>query len=268
MNSVTTDLLSDYAPPLGGYDEMCGADGQPRPIWSDLMDQLRGLGREEIQRRGQQAQRHMRDLGVTFNPMDETGTDSRPWEFNPIPLVIGQREWKRLEAGLTQRARLLQMLLDDLLQDQQLIRSGMIPPDLLFAHPRFQPACLGLPKNVRGEMLTYAADLTRGNDGGWRVTGDRTSSPNGLGYVLENRLVSSRMLPRMIKDHHVVRLARFFATMLEKIAASAPDGQGNPRIILLSEGVESPNYFEDAYLSRYLNCTLAEGADSPFVAER
>lgn len=256
----TSPLLNHYPAGSKEYDEMF-AGGHPRPAYAKLLEQLNQLGQGEIQRRWQQAQQHLQDLGVTYNPMDDTGQDSRPWEFNPIPLVIQQREWQTLEAKLRQRAKLMQLILDDLLWDQRLIRERIVPPDLLFGHPRFQPSYLSLPRSVRADLLTCAVDLSRSSDGHWYATGDRCRSPNGLGYVLENRVVSSRMLPRMFEQNHVIRLARFFAAMMDRLTRWAIDGRRNPNIVLLTEGITSPNYFEDAYLARYLNCTLVEGAD-------
>ena len=110
-------------------------------------------------------------------------------------------------------------------------------------------------------MHFYAADLARAPDGRWWVVGDRTDAPLGWGYALENRIVTSRMLPNAIRNFHIERLAPFFKMLQETLRELAPAHRDNPRIVLLSHGPSGPNYFEDAFLARYLGYTLVEGGD-------
>ena len=107
----------------------------------------------------------------------------------------------------------------------------------------------------------YSADLARSPDGKWWVVEDRTDAPMGLGYSLENRIATSRMLPNAIRRMNIERLAPFFRKMKEMLSGLSKSNRDNPRIVLLSHGPKGPNYFEDAYLSRYLGYTLVEGGD-------
>ena len=107
----------------------------------------------------------------------------------------------------------------------------------------------------------YAADLIRTSDGTWRVVADRANAPSGVGYALENRIVFARMFPGMIRDCRIERLAPFFIALQKTLREFAPQHRDNPRVVLLSEGSQSSRHFEDAYLARYLNYTLAEVGD-------
>ncbi len=107
----------------------------------------------------------------------------------------------------------------------------------------------------------YAADVVRTSDGTWRVVADRTNAPSGVGYALENRIVFARMFPGMIRDCRIERLAPFFIALQKMLRECAPQHRENPRVVLLSEGSQSSRHFEDAYLARYLNYTLAEVGD-------
>src|SRR5947208_8796677 len=104
-------------------------------------------------------------------------------------------------------------------------------------------------------------DVGRGPDGIIRVLGDRTQAPSGAGYALENRIVSSRMLPAIFRDCRVQRLALFFRTLRETLRSLAPLNRDNPRTVLLTPGPFNETYFEHAYLARYLGYTLVEGGD-------
>ena len=129
----------------------------------------------------------------------------RPWQLDPVPFVIAPEEWRKLEAGLIQRARLLNKILADCYGAQDLIRSRWLSPALIFAQPDFLRPCHGL--RVPGDTFLhfYAADLARSPDGQWWVISDRTQIPTGMGYALANRLVTSRILPEPSPEAFLVR---------------------------------------------------------------
>lgn len=254
-------LLEQYAPPPGVFDEAVDAQGIARSPWKMLLSELEQMGDGELRKRWQQAQAQIERDGITFNPHDETGLVSRPWILDAIPMVFSDVEWQALSDRLKQRARVLEALLADLFGPQTLLRDKILPPDLLYGHPGWYPSYQNL--NLAGQRnLIYAVtDLARASDGQWWATGDRTRSPFGVGYVLENRIVTSRMLSNIFRQLPIRRLAGFYATLKEQLRNLAPRYKDNPRIVLWTKGPQSPGYFEDSYLSRYLGYTLAEGDD-------
>lgn len=259
--SSSKRLFETYAPPDGIYDEAVAADGQPRPEWQDLLAELGRMGETELRQRWQQAQTQIERDGVTFNPHDDAGQGSRPWMLDAIPMVLAESEWTAVSSRLCQRARVLEAMLTDLLGDQTLLKEKIIPPDLLFGHPAWYPSYHGL-NHAKQRLLTYCVtDIARSADGKWWATGDRTRSPFGLGYVLENRVITTRMLSAIFRRLPVRRLAGFYASLKEQLRQLAPRFRENPRIALWTKGPQSRGYFEDSYLARYLGYTLAEGDD-------
>lgn len=257
----SSPLFGNYAPPPGVFDEAMTAAGEVRPEWKLLFKQLQGLGEDSLRKRWQQAQAQIERDGVTFNPHDDETQVSRPWLLDAIPMVLSHTEWTGLTERIEQRARVLEAMLSDLFGDQVLLKEKIIPPDLLFGHPGWYPAYQNL-HNPGQQHLTYCAtDLARAPDGEWWATGDRTRSPFGLGYVLENRIVTSRMLSNVMRKFPVSRLANFYAELKEQLRNLAPRFKDNPRIVLWTKGPQSRAYFEDSYLARYLGYTLAEGDD-------
>lgn len=258
--TAASSIFADYRP-SGSYDEAVEADGTLRRDWQLLAGSLNALGARELARRWDQAQRQIASHGVTFNPHDEAGATSRPWVLDAIPLVIAEQEWASLTGALEQRARLLELVLRDLYGPQHLLKDRVVPAELLFGHPAFWPAYEGLQASLKRHLHLYAADLARAPDGAWWVTGERTRAPFGLGYVLENRIVTARMLPSAFRQCRVQRLAPFFIQLQETLRELAPRFRENPRIVLWTRGPTSRSYFEDAYLARYLGYTLVEGDD-------
>src|SRR5208337_1302408 len=110
-DTLATPLIGNYAPTPGIYDEMMSAPGVFRPHWNPYTASISALGAEELARRWKTARQRIRENGVTYNVYgDPLGMD-RPWNLDAIPLLIPPSEWSQLEAGLIQRARLLNLIL-------------------------------------------------------------------------------------------------------------------------------------------------------------
>jgi uncharacterized circularly permuted ATP-grasp superfamily protein/uncharacterized alpha-E superfamily protein len=254
-------MLDGYAPLPGAFDEMFSAPGLLRPAWRTFADALTTFGADEFARRREQSVRLVHENGLMYNAVGEPGQGARPWDLDVFPVLIAADEWRRISTGLVQRARLLNRVLADLYGPQRLLTEGLLPADLLFAHPTFHRELHG-QRPARDVFLHfYAADLARSPDGRWWVVADRTDAPLGAGYALENRIVVSRMLSSVIRRSRVERMAPFFIALRETLRELAPKQTTNPRIVLLSQGPQSPHYFEDAYLARYLGYTLVESGD-------
>ena len=262
VDTLDTPLLSDgYRPTDGVYDEMAAAPGVLRPHWDTFIGSMSGLGGEELARRWRIARQRIRENGVTYNVYgDPLGMD-RPWNLDSIPLLIPPSEWNELEAGLIQRARLLNYILTDLYGPQQLLRGGLLPPALIFANPGFWRPCRGMPTPVQTYLHLLAVDLARSPDGQWWVLSDRTQAPSGAGYALENRTVLAETFPDLFREFRVQRLASFFRSFRDNLLNLSPSRRDNPRVVLLTPGPFNETYFEHSYLARYLGFALVQGAD-------
>jgi uncharacterized circularly permuted ATP-grasp superfamily protein/uncharacterized alpha-E superfamily protein len=225
------------------------------------MQSLNGMGSSELQRRREEAWRLIRDNDVTYNIYGDVDSTSRPWKLDLVPLLIESDEWQSIEAGLMQRAELLNLVLLDLYGPRNLIKKGVIPPELVFSHPGFLNPCINMPIKDSRALTFYAADLVRDASGKINVLSDRAQSPSGSGYALENRLVISRVLPSLFRDSHTHRLANFFRTSRHALNRLSPREGEEPNIVLLSPGPANEAYFEHAYLANYLGYTLVEGSD-------
>ncbi len=254
------ELLSDYHPPASVYDELV-VEHQLRSHWISFFRYIDQLGVSEIQRRWELAQRQIASDGLTAAVQNLHGGKARPWTLDAMPLLIPHQAWEQLVAGLVQRARLYEAILADLFGAQRLLREHLIPPEILFGHPSFYPAYHELVAGNQKYLQLFATDLARSADGGWWAMGDRTRAPFGLGYLLENRIVTSRNLPVAFRNCRAQRLAPFFISLQESLRKLAPRYRDNPRIVLWTSGPRSQSYVEDAYLARYLGYTLAEGDD-------
>ena len=132
-----TDL---YQIPLrygDAYDELSSDGVTPRPHWAHLIESLRTIGPEELSRRCIRAERRIRENGITYNIYSDPLGANRPWQIDIVPFLISADEWRFIEEGIIQRARLLSLILEDLYGAQDLLASGRFPAELLYANPAF-----------------------------------------------------------------------------------------------------------------------------------
>jgi uncharacterized circularly permuted ATP-grasp superfamily protein/uncharacterized alpha-E superfamily protein len=261
VDTLAAPFVGTYSPAPGIYDEMMSAPGTFRRHWDAYAASISALGAEELAHRWKTARQRIRENGVTYNVYgDPLGMD-RPWNLDAIPLLISATEWRGLEAGLIQRARLLNSILADLYGPQKLLRGGHLPPAVVFANPGFLRPCHSLPVPDNAWLHLLAVDLARSEDGQWWVLSDRTQSPSGAGYALENRIVQAETFPDLFREFQVQRLASFFQAFRSNMLRLSTSMRSNPRVVLLTPGPLNETYFEHSYLARYLGFTLAQGGD-------
>ncbi len=243
------------------WDEASAKEGGMRPHWRKTAAAIEELGQQGLRQRWEEAERLIEQNGVTYNVYgDQRGTD-RPWPLDPIPFVVDAAEWRTVEAAIVQRARLLDAILGDLYGPRRLLRDRLLPPSLVLGNPHLLRACHGIRPPGGAFLHIYSADLARSPDGQWWVLADRTQGPSGAGYALENRMVTSRVMPEVLAEAAVRPLAGFFQTFRDSLARLAPRNRDNPRIVLLTPGPYNETYFEHSYLARHLGFTLVEGGD-------
>ncbi len=250
-----------YATKLGVYDETASKDAKVLPHWERFMGAVTSMGSEQLDLRRREAQRLLRENGVTYNVYGDTQKLTRPWRLDPLPLLISSAEWALIEVGLKQRAELLNLVLKDIYGKQNLLKKGLLPRELVLAHNGFLHACVGSLSNRKNQLTVYSANLARGHNGRMWVLNDRSQAPSGLGYAKENRSVMTKVLPDIFRETQVNRLSDFFKVLRKGLADSAPHNKEDPRIVILTPGSLNETYFEHAYLATYLGFSLVQGDD-------
>ena len=278
---TAAQLLLGRAMPAepGVWDELRDETGALRPAWAEFARALPDGGAvsdlaADLTRRLQQVAQRIQLDGVTHNVFSDAtpgGVASRPWSLELLPHIIEAGEWASLEAGVVQRAELLERMLADLYGPQRLLHEGLLPPALLLRHPGWLRAMAGAAAPPLGlRLFIVAFDLARGPDGRWWQVAQRTQGPSGLGYVLHNRLVISRQFPDAFRELRVQHIASSYRLLLDTLEAAARQvaGPDTPRMVLLTPGPYAETYFEHAYLARYLGLPLVEGGDLTVRGQR
>ena len=258
-----------------GFDEFAAPDGTPRSAWTELVG---GLARatDDLASARREVARLLEDDNVTYTPspassrsivdppVEPTATalaEPRPWKLDPLPLVLHDREWATLEAGVVQRAELLDAVLADLYGARRLLARGQLPAAVVLDHEEYLRPVVGAASVVDQRLFMTAADLGRDASGAWKVISDRTQAPSGAGYAMANRRVVSRVLPELYHAAHLHRLTPFFQAMRVALVEAAPSTVEDPRVVVLSPGTRSETAYDQAFVASLLGYPLLEGSD-------
>lgn len=262
-SAQTSAVLANYRGVPGDTDELLAQDGSIRPHWQPLLNALAACSdnaRREISR---ETRRLVDELGVTYHVYSDPAGVQRPWPLDAVPQLLAATEWATIEPAIAQRARLFEWIAQDILGPQELLRAGIVPPELLAAHGGYLHALHGSLRPSLPALTLYAADLARGPDGTFWVLGDRTQAPSGAGYALQNREILSRTWPTVYAGQGVQGLGGFFRQLYRSLRQLVPQVE-EPRIVLLSPGPLNEAWFEHVLLARQLGLTLVQGQDLVF----
>jgi uncharacterized circularly permuted ATP-grasp superfamily protein/uncharacterized alpha-E superfamily protein len=264
------------------FDEFAAADGTVRQGWSTVLAGLDEFADTDLLKAQREIARLLEDDNVTYTPSpastisiaDEpnghgppttptpTGlVEPRPWRLDPLPLILEDREWAGLEAGLVQRAQLLDAIMADLYGVRRLLSRHRVPAAAIFDHDEYVRPLVGSKAIARQRLFMVAADLGRDGGGQWKVISDRTQAPSGAGYAMQNRRVVARVMPEIYHQANLHRLTPFFQAMRLALVDAAPSAVEDPRVVVLSPGTLSETAFDQAFVASLLGFPLLEGSD-------
>lgn len=243
------------------FDELATPDGSIYPHWQKLVGTYDKLGNDGLSSRANEVTQLLKENGVTYNIYGDPEGLNRPWMLDPIPMVFSQKDWTFIEKGLKQRAKLLNLILQDIYGERHLIRSDVIPFEMIYNHLGFLRQMDKIKIPGKHQLVQYSADLARGPDGKMWVLHDRTDAPSGAGYAFENRVAMTRVFPDMLRENHVRKVGGYYQTLKNTLSKLSLQGTDDPRVVFLTPGPSNETYFEHAYLSSYMGFTLAMGQD-------
>ena len=243
------------------FDETFHADGAPRPGCEDLVARLLLFSEETLNRYQSAAEGAMFDMGITFQVYGHEQAAERIFPFDILPRVIRLNEWQRIEAGLRQRITALNLFLDDIYNEQRILKERVVPRSLIATATMFREACIGQrPPNGIWCHIT-GTDLVRDRDGTIYVLEDNLRVPSGVSYVLENRAVMKRTFPQIFGGVQIASVEDYPERLLETLQHSAPAGVDEPTIVLLTPGIYNSAYFEHSFLAHEMGIELVQGSD-------
>jgi uncharacterized circularly permuted ATP-grasp superfamily protein len=244
------------------YHEFYSDDFTPREHYRLLWNHIKATGNNALEAKAHESQLALQAEGVTFTVYGESEEGiERIWPFDLIPRIITAPEWVKIESGLKQRVRALNLFLGDLYGEQRIIRDGVIPPDLIYQGRDFRREIVGIvpPRGIYTHVS--GIDIIRDENGEFLILEDNLRTPSGVSYMIENRVIERRILPEFFNKYRVRRVEHYPSLLLAALRALSPRGTDNAEIVLLTPGIYNSAYFEHTFLAKEMGVELAEGRD-------
>ncbi|HUO32545.1 MAG TPA: circularly permuted type 2 ATP-grasp protein [Bryobacteraceae bacterium] len=244
------------------FDEMFAAPGQPRPHYATMFQELSGMAPAQFEELRKLADFSFLLQGITFTVYSDGRGTERLFPFDLVPRIVPHSEWERIERGLGQRVRALNLFLQDVYGPQRILKDRIIPRSLVYSCRHFCRQMIGV--EVPRGIYTHVAgiDLVRDSKSGqYLVLEDNVRTPSGISYVLENRQVMTRTLPRAFQLHDVLPVDHYPAELTQILRRISPRGGDRPVMVLLTPGIHNSAYFEHTFLAQQMGIELVEGRD-------
>jgi uncharacterized circularly permuted ATP-grasp superfamily protein len=243
------------------YDEMRGVDGSVRAHYRSFADWLERTPPDRIAQKREEAERLFQRVGITFAVYGEQAGTERLIPFDLVPRIIPADEWSRLEAGLVQRVRALNLFLWDIYHDQSILRAGAVPAERVLGNAQYRREMVGV--DVPGGIYAHVAgiDLVRVDTGEYFVLEDNLRVPSGVSYMLENRKMMMRLFPELFATRSIRPIQHHPDMLLASLHAVAPAGTERPTVAVMTPGAWNSAYFEHAFLAQQMGVELVEGQD-------
>jgi uncharacterized circularly permuted ATP-grasp superfamily protein/uncharacterized alpha-E superfamily protein len=218
-----------------------------------LQRELQALGERGLRRAAAAAQRMV--------TVDTSSTSVGEGAIDPIPVVIGAREWEELSEGLIQRARLLDALHADLYGARTVLAGGVAPVGDLLADPGYLRSAVSIPSRAAQHLFALSCTVTRTTAGTWSVLADEVDVPGGAGLTLEIRRVLSRSAPSLYRSTALRRLHPFYETMRSALTARARTEDRAGRAVVLVDDEDTARGFDHHRFANLLGRPAVSATD-------
>jgi uncharacterized circularly permuted ATP-grasp superfamily protein len=250
--------LSQYELSTDTYDELFTRGLRAR---SGLGELVRFLRQADLSNLRHDAELEIKTMGITFTVYSEGENIDRAWPFDIIPRTLPRSEWVRIEEGLKQRLKALNLFITDVYNDRRIIKDKIVPSDLLQSSKNFRPECVGVTPHFGVWAHICGSDLIRDADGTMYVLEDNLRVPSGVSYMLENRNITKRILPELFREYSVMPIDDYPTRLFDMLCSISPRPSDFPEVVVLTPGIYNSAYFEHSFLAQRMGVELVEGQD-------
>ena len=253
-------LFERYETDARFFDETFESAEQPRPHYRMLIDEMRRMPRDEVERLQDRVTRSFLQEGITFTVYGDESSIERAFPIDCVPRLLLAHEWAHIERGLIQRVQALNLFLSDVYHKGHILRDGTVPRDLVYGCPNYQPEMEGVSVPLDAYVSVCGSDIVRTADG-FMVLEDNLRVPSGVSYMLACRHAIRSAFPQVFRRYRVRPVEHYGQELLRMLRALAPRPDEDPTIALLTPGVYNSAYYEHAFLAREMGIELVKGDD-------
>lgn len=241
------------------YDEMFTPEGKTRAHYEHFCETLKKTSPKKMSHLQFSANQTQRSMGMTFNVYHDNQGLEKILHLDIIPRIIPNSEWKKLESGLKQRTKALNLFLQDIYNERKILKDEIVPEELILKSKDYLEPCIGLtpPKGIWCHIT--GTDLVKSKDGEYYILEDNLRCPSGVSYMLESREIIKRVYPKLFNSGGVMPVSDYPAKLL-KMLQNLSD-KPKPVVGVLTPGIYNSAYYEHSYLALQMGVELVNGED-------
>lgn len=243
------------------YDELITPGGSGRAPSRSLIAYLKKLTSNSLIGKQHAAELAIQEMGISFTVYSEGENIDRAWPMDIIPRIISGSDWRKMELGLKQRLKALNMFIDDVYNEQRILNDNVFPRELIESSKDFLRPCMGIKPEHGVWAHICGTDLVRDENGTFFVLEDNLRVPSGVSYMLENRAITKRVFPQMFKKSNIEPVDDYPSQLFDMLSSISPRTTESPEVVVLTPGIFNSAYFEHAYLAQKMGAELVEGSD-------
>ncbi|MEM1357088.1 MAG: circularly permuted type 2 ATP-grasp protein [Bacteroidota bacterium] len=258
----SSSLFANYVVPEGTLDEAFSDFPSAYGAYSTIKSTFAKLTKGDFEKLNESAKLSFRNQGITYAVYtEEGGGTEKVFPFDLFPRVIDSEEWAKLEQGLMQRNRALNLFLADVYHGGQILKDKVVPRELVKTSAHYVKQMEGF--HPIGKVYTHIAgtDLVRHTDGNFYVLEDNLRNPSGVSYVLSNRQTMRRTLYKMFNRTMVEDVSHYPEMLFDTLASVAPKRDTEPCCVVLTPGQYNSAYYEHSLLASRMGVDLVQGSD-------
>ena len=262
MYSIVTISWKNY-PTSPFFDEYLNTSQGFRTHTKKIGKFLESLNQNDLNEINNATESAIKSMGISFRVYSEEyieGQD-RSWPLDFIPRIIRKKEWDKVEKGLEQRVKALNLFIEDCYNEQKFLKESDMDESLITDSPAFKEYCMGMKLKHNSWSSICGSDLIKDKDGVFYVLEDNLRVPSGVSYMLENRTVMKRVFPDLFQHYGVMPVSAYPTKLYETLVSLSYSRSRQPEIVLLTPGIYNSAYYEHSYLAQQMGIDLVQGTD-------
>jgi uncharacterized circularly permuted ATP-grasp superfamily protein len=256
------EIFNDYLVPKKCLDEVYSHEENcVKNEYLSISKIFESMNHEQFEKLNDVMKLSFFNQGITYQVYSENNNKEHIFPFDAFPRIIQNQEWNKIEAGVIQRSRALNMFLKDVYNKQKIFKDKIVPKEMIMSSPHYCKHIVDF--SPKGNIYCHinGTDLIKHNDGENYVLEDNLRSPSGVSYVLSNRMALKKAMSDLFTNYSIEPVWDYPAQLLNMMKSVSPRNIENPNCVVLTPGMYNSAYFEHMYLAQQMGVELVEGRD-------
>ena len=197
--------------------------------------------------------KYMDKFAVNFNLYKDGNFIERSLPFDVIPRIIDTVEFQKIEKGLSQRIKALNLFLEDLYTDKKIIKDGVVPEEFVLQAKGFLKELEGFSPSRKVRTHINGIDLVKDTvTDEWVILEDNLRVPSGASYPLSIRDTYRKIYPDFFEKLKIKPIKGYSGILRDAMDYVSCGGIN----VVLTPGRFNSAYYEHAYLAKKIGAQL------------